>query len=98
MSASKDVGWATKMKSLLSLQQAEDDSSGSISPPTTDESGHEDDSATQDTDKEFESLFSETSDVKEVLQVKVEFRSIISNQSVKHSIDYLILPLSSPPQ
>lgn len=74
MSVEKNVGWATKMKSLLALQASNDtDSSGSISPPSSDESGEdEDDSVIHDADKEFESIFPKSLVVKEVLQAKVE--------------------------
>ena len=63
-------GWALKMKSFLSIQP-ESDSDGSISPPTSEESSGDEAKPSTETDKEFESLFPKSTEVKEALQAKV---------------------------
>ena len=68
-------GWATKMKSLLSMQQLsmqqESDSDGTLSPPSSAGSSENEQGGAESPNSEFGSLFSNSHEAKEALQAKV---------------------------
>ncbi len=70
MSVKASAGWATKMKSFLTLQN-DSDSDGSISPPSSDDSDDGEVIPGKVQDTEFESLFPKSLEVQQGLQAKV---------------------------
>jgi hypothetical protein len=70
MSVKASAGWAAKMKSFLRLQD-DSDSGGSISPPSSDDSGEDSVKGGKVNDTEFESLFPKSLEVQASLQAKV---------------------------
>jgi hypothetical protein len=64
------AGWANKMKAFLRLQ-SDSDSGGSISPPSSDDSGERDIISGNGNDADFESLFPKSLEIQDNLQAKV---------------------------
>ncbi len=77
------ASWASKLKTLLTVQ-LDSDSSGSVSPPTSvDVSSDEDTFSSQNKDLEFKAIFNRDINVTPELQAQVRFPRLPSKRSLR---------------